>query len=156
MFTCVCWYCWSSGGWTREKNKRKWRHCARRWAGKIYEIDILKDRKRMRWTFANQKQNFKLTKSYIQARKAALAKSREQERKELSRWGGFALVFVFICFFIYNCICHWMYLYLYLYDSVFVFLYVFVFVLVYTHGQSLACEGGLLLYNYVLIFCKFV
>ena len=103
-------------------------------------------------------QNFKLTNSYFQARKAALAKSREQERKELSRLKGFcSCICVHLIFFYKNiCICNWMYLYLYLYDSVFVFLYVFVFVLVYTHGQSLACEGGLLLYNYVLIFCKFV
>ena len=54
-------------------------------------------------------QNFKVTKSYIQARKAALAKSREQERKELSRLKGFCscicvhLFFLYISVFVIGC-----------------------------------------------------
>ena len=101
-------------------------------------------------------QNFKLTNSYFRHGRPRWPSLESRREKSLA---GEEVLLLYLCsfvFFIYNCICHWMYLYLYLYDSVFVFLYVFVFVLVYTHGQSLACEGGLLLYNYVLIFCKFV
>ena len=54
------------------------------------------------------------------------------------------------------CICSMSIVFVFVFVFVFVYVFVFVFVLVYINGQSLAGEGGLLLYNYVLIFCKFV
>ena len=60
-------------------------------------------------------QNFKLTNSYIQARKAALAKSREQERKELNRLKRFC-----------SCICVHLFFYIYLYLSLDVPIPIFV------------------------------